>query len=233
MSRRYARLRAVSPVGPGGRLVVASAGFEASAQDAGERVRQPPLGVVALGPAGTQAVAGGAGARGCAQRGQSAGVQRGQGRGRSARRRAGRCGRAGRRRPSCCRARGWWGWWGWWRRGPCGPCRRCGGAGRRRALRGQPIIPHQHPASALPSQQPNLRSGLRDNHQRPNETAPTPARSHDTPGSGQHPRPPPTARSFASAQRPRATSAHPPAATRRPARRTADPLTLIRRLGGP
>ena len=35
MSRRYARLREVSPVGPGGRLVVESAGFEASAQDAG------------------------------------------------------------------------------------------------------------------------------------------------------------------------------------------------------
>ncbi len=112
-------------------------------------------------------------------------------------------------------------------------------AGRRTAsLRSvprarSPVIPHQHPASALPSQQPNLRSGLRDNHQRPNETAPTPARSHDTPGSGQHPRPPPTARSFASAQSPRATSAHPPTATRRPVRRTADPLTLIRRLGGP
>ncbi len=52
MARRYAGLRAVSPVGPGGRLVVASAGFEASAQDAGERVRQPPQRVVALGPVG-------------------------------------------------------------------------------------------------------------------------------------------------------------------------------------
>ncbi len=55
MARRYARLRAVSPVGPGGRLVVASAGFEASAQDAGERVRQPPQWVVALGSRGRAA----------------------------------------------------------------------------------------------------------------------------------------------------------------------------------
>ena len=51
VSRRYARLRGF-PGGtrrpPGG----SERGFEASAQDAGERVRQPPQRVVALGPAG-------------------------------------------------------------------------------------------------------------------------------------------------------------------------------------
>ncbi len=150
MSRRYARLRAVSPVGPGGRRVVESAGFEASAQAAGEPVRRPPQRVVALGPAGPQ---------------------------------------------------------------PSHP------------------PPTPRISSPVPATQPPQRpAGQPPATQRNRAHASTQPRH---PSSGQLPRPPPRARSFASAQSPRATSAHPPTATRRPVRRTADPLTLIRRLGGP
>ena len=81
MARRYARLREVSPVGPGGRLVVASAGLRHRRRTPASVFASRRWGSLRSVPRGAQAVAGGAGARGCVQRGQSAGVQRGEGAG--------------------------------------------------------------------------------------------------------------------------------------------------------
>jgi hypothetical protein len=76
VSSRYGRLTEALPLRPGGCLVVAGPGLQASVQDADEPVRQSPQGVVVLDSAGAEVVVEGAGAGRGVQGGEGLGHQR-------------------------------------------------------------------------------------------------------------------------------------------------------------